>query len=710
MNLGRIYFLLITLMLISSLILTPTPKMALCQGLPREKTLVVFIDGGRVADPTTWNPFLIGSRRDHGLHQVLTEYFFYYNLTDGTLFPWLATGFEYSENYTVLKVFLRKGVKWSDGVPFTADDVVFTYNMLLEYAPKLQHSDVVEEFVKEVVKIDDYTVELRLKKPNLRFHYTWGFPTVTLWGGLPIVPKHIWEGKDPLTFKNYPPVFTGPYKLVEYSPAGDRFVYERRDDWWATEVFGIRPAPQYVIFVHYDTEEIYAMKMVTNEIDYRGDFELSTFLEIKNRNPYVRSWLPDHPYAYFSAVCDRLLLLNNEKYPWSLKEVRWAISYLIDRNAIASIAYEGTTRPLRTPMAEIPPMLPWINMIEDLLKKYNTTEYNPEKAYRIFEELGFTRGSDGVWVTPNGTRLEMVIEAPAPWIEKKRWALVAIDYLRAGGIDAKLKILEIGPWMNDIQLGYFDAATVWHCPAEGAYEPYTYMVHYHSKYWRPIGEAGVGFVTRFRNATYDKYLDTMLGLSPEDPKYREAYRKAMEIWLDQLPEIPIALSRKITTFNTYYWLNWPTSENPWWSPQMWHAYIPLYINLKPRFIDYAVVYFIKDTPKFRGVDLIWYGPYEVGDSARIPLDDAEFLIKKGYASYTPPSPTVPPGISESLSRLLNETLALRSDISAKISALENEITALRGELSIILTVSYTVIIVAIIVLVAAVALVLRKPK
>jgi peptide/nickel transport system substrate-binding protein len=150
---------------------------------PREKSLIIA-HGSRFADPENWNILLptAVSRSASGMHQLIYEYFFYINMQTGELIPWLATGYNYSPDYTVLTVYLRKGVTWSDGKPFTADDVVFTYNLLLQHGAKLVWGDIVQQYVESVTKIDDYTVQFKLKNPNPRFHLIReAFPTVRVW-------------------------------------------------------------------------------------------------------------------------------------------------------------------------------------------------------------------------------------------------------------------------------------------------------------------------------------------------------------------------------------------------------------------------------------------------------------------------------------------------------------------------------------------------
>ena len=179
----------------------------------RRETVIFDIDGGRVVDPELWNPYIPGRRLDHGAHQAMMEPLFILNYQTGIIEPWLGEKMESNDAFDVWTLKLREGIKWSDGEVLDADDVVFTMNMLLDNAPELQWSAGLATWLASVEKIDDLTIQFNLSKPNPRFQLD-NF-SVRIWGGPSILPEHIWNGQDPLTFKNYDPaqgwpVFTGP--------------------------------------------------------------------------------------------------------------------------------------------------------------------------------------------------------------------------------------------------------------------------------------------------------------------------------------------------------------------------------------------------------------------------------------------------------------------------------------------------------------------
>lgn len=547
---------------ISGFSVTPIHLIKAQEVYPREETLYVDIDEGRVLTPDLWNPFLWGCYRSQGLRQWVKEELFYLNWENGTIIPWLAEGYEISPDYKKITIYVRKGVKWSDGVPFTAKDIEFTFKMLKEHASVwLLWSMDVNATIADVRAINNYTVVFYLRKPDPHAFYR--FFVARIGEAIPIVPKHIWEGKDPLKFKNYPPVFTGPYRLVKASET--EFVYERRDDWWATEVFGVKPAPKYIIAVWYGPEEKRIMAMARHKLDAICDISVSGYLTLRGLNPYVVAWYKEAPYAYVPAGCARYLKLNRNKYPWNITEVRWALSLAIDRDEIIRIAYEGSTTKVPTLFETVKSLMPYLVTIEDLLKEYNTTEYNPEKAKEILEKLGFKKGSDGIWVTPKGTRLEATLITLSPFIEFQRIAMVLAAQLQRFGIDVSIKNLDWGPAVSAIVTGKYDMAVWFICGC--VVDPYITLDTIRAGWPHP---------------EFNETVSKLKALRPEDPEFKKLFRDAMAIWLKHLPDIPLVNSRKLIAFDTYYWTNWPTTDNPYIQPFCWlQNFLFVLLRIKP---------------------------------------------------------------------------------------------------------------------------------
>jgi peptide/nickel transport system substrate-binding protein len=546
---------------------------------PRAEMLIVNIDGGAVEAPGNFNPFSAGFRPDPGVHQTMIEALFYYNLETGEIIPWQAEGYEYNEDYTEVTLSLRKGVEWSDGMPFTADDVVFTIDMLLKNAPTLTHSAALAEWVKEVSKVDDHTVRFILTKPNPRF--VLNQLTVEIYWSVYIVPKHIWENVDPVTFENYDPakgwpVFTGPYRIVKATM--DEFAYERRDDWWGAKTgFRRLPEPKQVVWIT-GTEETRAALMARKELDAAGYITAGTFEVIKAKNPNVIAWHEELPYAWTEPV-PLHLAVNNQIPPWNDPEIRWAINYALDREEMVAVAWEGIAIPIKSIFPDTAPLLAFVDQNQDLFEKYPVLEHNPEKTKEILEGKGFQQGEDGIWRTPEGKRLELTVEAPAPWPEQKKLAMVIAEQLQRVGIDASVRVMEAGAWHERAGTGESEMWPFWIGGAIS--DPYPSFDQFHSKWVKPIGEWQDFNWARWVNKEFDQIVDEMAVLLPEDPEYQRLAREALEIWLRELPVIPTTSQPALLPVDTTYWTNWPTAKNNYMQPYYQCAsMLPLIIELE----------------------------------------------------------------------------------------------------------------------------------
>lgn len=534
----------------------------------RAETLIIAMNNQK-EDPTNFNmTSWTGADRSQGLHQYVYEYFFYENLQTGEYIPWLAESYEYNADFTSITVKLRDGVKWNDGEAFTADDVVFTYELLMAN-PTLAWADVVIANVKSVEKVDDLNVTFNLNAANPRFHRNReAFPVVGIWGGITIQPQHVWEGQDVTTFKNNPPVGTGPYRLKDATQTA--IIWERRDDWWGTEVFEATPAPKEIHLVHLGAETNVAFALANNEIDaeWIGILSAGSYQEVASRNENVTAWFKDAPYSW-PDPCPRLLMVQNANAPLDQKEVRWAISNLIDRDAIVDLAYEGATTTLWGLWPEYTGYQATFDAIQDLREQYEPGTTNPDKAAQFFEQAG---------VNPEELSLRFVVNADSN--EEVRVAQVIGDQLAAAGIDVEIQPLT-GSVLNDTVLrGDYDLKMNSFCAGDTALS----LDLFHSKYAEPLGEP-VGLFERnsfrFQNPEFDAIVDQMLTTAPDDPAMTQLVHDAMAIWFDQLPVIPIVQAPALVPVNSTYWTNWPTAENPWNMPVCWWATFNLVITGYP---------------------------------------------------------------------------------------------------------------------------------
>jgi peptide/nickel transport system substrate-binding protein len=542
---------------------------AVAQDTDRANTVIFDIDGGRVENPDVWNPYVPGNRRDHGFHQAMMEPLFILNYETGEYVPWLGESMTANDTLDVWTLKIRPGVKWSDGEAYGADDVVFTINMLLK--PEnvtLADAASMQAWVASVTKVDDLTVEFKLTAPNPRFQLD--YFSVRIWGGVNIVPEHIWKDQDPMTFKNYDPdkgwpVFTGPYKLSSIS--NTEFVYTRDDNYWGKDALGM-PEPETLIWTWAGPEEARAALMADNGLDSLMDITLGTFLALKEKNPNVIAWLPDLPYATLDP-CSRTFEFNTTVAPWDDKDMRWAFNYAIDRNEIVKVAYEGTTVPSRSFFPAYAPLNAYTDKLDaaGVFDTYPLWTSDPDKAKEIIESKGYTMGSDGYYAK-DGKQLSIDITTHEAFIEKQRIAAVMVEELQRIGINASTRNEAGSTWNDNLLRGNFEARMGWqNCGSVN--EPWNSMDTMNKKWIKPVGELASFNGWRWSNDRYSELVDQIGQLPLGDPRIDPLFVEAMSIYYAELPTIPITQARKLIPLNTTYWTNWPSAENNYTSAWTW---------------------------------------------------------------------------------------------------------------------------------------------
>ena len=546
--------------------------------VPRDRTLVLIKNGGRDGrwvDFELWNPYSIGSNHQNGAN-IICEPLAYYSAFADKMYMWLAESYEYTPDFKQLTIKTRQGVKWSDGVPFSAEDVAYTFNTLRDLGPKVKWGVDVNQALDEAVVSDPNTVVLKFKIPSPRFFF---FATYKYDIGIYMVPKHIFQGQDWTSFKHFDlakdwPVTTGPWKVAEASQAQKVFV--RRDTWWAADQ-KLAPMPQMLrsIWLPNTGEQQTAQAIITNEADTAYDMLPATFPTLFRSNPKITTHTEQKPPYGYVDWWPLSLYVNNDVKPFDDRDVRWALSHYIDREQVVNVAFLGASQVSSLPLPPYAPLLPYFDAVKDLLAKYDTLKFDPKKGDDLLTAKGFKK-QDGFWIGPDGKPLAV------PMISAGSFGAalgpVISEMLRRRGVQASLALPP--DFNNRFQTGDFVGSIYGH--GGSIREPYDTLRLYQGKSIAVPGAHLVNF-SHWKNSEFDKIVDEVYVTDPQNvSRLKELFRAAMEIWLPDLPDIQLVQNHHRIPMNTTYWKNWPTAENHYINGASWHLTFPMVLwNLQP---------------------------------------------------------------------------------------------------------------------------------
>ena len=518
--------------------------------VPRAEAVIIN-ETGTFSVFSSYNPF-VPSGDTRGMWQAGQEHLFNINWATGEFVNWLGESYSYNDDYTQMTIITRPEAHWNDGEPFTSADVAFTIEMVKADAA-LRWGATMQEWVDSVETPDAQTVVINLTKPNPRFHMqfanAWGFA---------VQAKHVWEGENPLEFKNFPPVLTGPYTLMEEFPDQFMIIWEKDENYWAQDL-GYEVGPQYYVIRNERVPEAEIADLKVNKIDHAhalSDSALQQAAMEANENVILAGW---------RDPCPRAIWFNTAKYPLSLPEVRHAFNAVLNRQKAADLLFGVPTVPARFPWAD------WgvhdSYSFEDIRSEFELG-FDPARAEQILDDLGFERGSDGIRVDGEGNRMSYTIITPSFAVVEHDIALDLTEELEKVGIETVVQRLESGPFNEARDLGTFDITSHWFCGnwAEG---PMTFADWKHTNA-KPIGErATAGNWIRLNVPELTEIMAQIESMSPNDPAIEALYREAVRIYFEQLPGLAVVQTTYVMPFNATYWEGWPTSDNVYAVPFTW---------------------------------------------------------------------------------------------------------------------------------------------
>jgi peptide/nickel transport system substrate-binding protein len=546
--------------------------------VPRNRTLIMAGLGGEhpggFTDVDNYNIWVPGFSRS-GYSNVAAQPLFYYNMMRDEFIYWNGESYQYNSDFTEVSVKIRNGVAWSDGTPFTSNDIAFTINTHM-VTPELTLAGDLKKRVQSVTVIDEQNFKVTLNATDPQFVFD--IFTFRADVGLHIMPAHVWQGQDPKTFKFYDPdkgwpIGTGPYKLV--GATIQQKIWDLDPNWWAART-GFQPLPKVerMIFLPGMNEITMAQMLVTNEIDQAFSLTPGNMRLVQSQNPKITTSNDKPPYGYMDWWPIGLGL-NHEVEPFGDKDIRWALSYAINRDQIVKFGFSGFTSTSALPFPPYPGMLPFFDSVQDLLQKYDTQKYDLDKVDQIMTGKGYAKDNDGMWQKA-GQRITFDIITFPQHPSCTPTVPIVTEQLRQAGFDATFSLP--ADFAARPRTGQA-AAFIWG-HGGSMRDPWKTMDFlYHINKYKPTGTDNLGFgLYRWRNQAFSDLVDQMGLLQSDDPKMKDLFHQAMEIWLSELPDPQLVQTVIAVPMNTTYWSNWPSAQNYYIHEGFWHRTAALQVQ------------------------------------------------------------------------------------------------------------------------------------
>lgn len=523
---------------------------------PRNQTVIIDQSLFTVFD--SFNPYIPnGQEYEAGVTQVCREFLWYNDLANGQLIPWLGQSWSYNSDFTQLTLKLNPKPTWSDGKPFTSADVAFTLNMLIKQPSLLGASGVVE-YVKSVSTPDAQTVVMDLNKPNPRWHQTF---VTSIIGSFIVQPAHIWQGQDPATFKNNPPIYTGPYVLDRVLSADYMYIWKKSPNYWNTAALDAKP--QYVVVRSGPTQDSDVVEFQRGLTDIGSfDYLHATHLQQSYKDMIIETAFLDPCPTAVMVNCDPSKgILSDSRF-------RWALSYLLDRATIGKVFYSPPFLPAKYPWPAWKSNDIW--NVPSVQQQYDMT-YDPKKAASLLDQIGATMGSNGIRVYQGKPLSFSLTTTSQVGLADYQAAQYFAKEAKTAGIDLSLKYQQGATFFHQNQVGQYDIAWAWLCGEVN--DPVQLYDKFLLSTYKPIGQLNpTGWdATRLKDDTLNSLTVKLDSMAPDlsNATTKTTYDDAFAEWMKQLPFIVVNQKTLPAIYNTKYWTGWPTNSNLYQVPSDW---------------------------------------------------------------------------------------------------------------------------------------------
>ncbi len=500
-----------------------------------KRALVVGDQDGSPGYTENFNPFSVNA-----LNGIMFMYEPMYEVDGitGKQIPWLATAYKWVNN-TTLQFTMRQGVKWSNGKPFTAQDVVFTFNLLKKY--KAADVNGIWTFLKSVSSSGN-VVTFNFSRPNV--------PGWQYIAQQQIVYPPQFQHVNPVTFTDTHPVVTGPYVVGSFNPS--QYTLRMNPLYWQRNLIKV-PAVTEIALSSNQTSDLQMSQ---------GKFDEAILFEPGIQKAYVDK----NPKAYhywFPLSSPTALSFNLTKAPFNNVKFRQAMAYAINKQAIYKQGEYGYEPPANQSL--LPPELnkKWLN--PSLAKKY-AYNYNPKKALSLLESIGYHK-KNGQLVGANGKQVSFTLECPTGWTDYIQDMAIIQGDLAKLGIKVITETPSVATDYNDVETGHYQAAMVYGWTESNPYYVYDYIMS--SSASAPVGQATTFNANseRFNNPAANKLI-AELAATTNVAKQHQIVTQLEKISFTQVPIVALVSGAAWNEYQTNHYVGWPTAKNPYANPQL----------------------------------------------------------------------------------------------------------------------------------------------
>jgi peptide/nickel transport system substrate-binding protein len=457
-------------------------------------------------------------------------------LQSGKATPWLASAYRWSNGNKVLTFTMRSGVKWSDGTPLTAADVVFTFELMKKHPAADLNS--AWSVLSSVAQKGSNQVVFTFKTAAVPYFYY-------IAGQTPIVPAHLWKSvANPVTYKDSHPVGSGGFEMSSCSPQVIK--YTKNANYWQKGL----PKIDTIYYPAFTSNDPANQQLASGQAQWGSQF-------IPNIKGYYSSKSADNHY-WFPPTVNVAVFINLKDPILSNVAVRRAMAYAIDRARVSQIGEYGYEPPANQTGIVTPTFQKWIKPGLD-----KVVGYNPNKAIAILKAAGF-KEKGGVFQTPQGKPLSFSMVNIGGYSDWVASAQIVAQNLKAVGIKVTPENLSSTTYDNDVYNGRYQLAY----DGNEAYGPSPYYELRNELYSAgsaPIGKTAASNWERYSNPAIDKLINQYAATTSAATQ-KSIVWKLEQAMVDDIPLIPITEGVDWYQYNTKSLTGWVTQQDPYAQP------------------------------------------------------------------------------------------------------------------------------------------------